>query len=438
MEAPTLKQIENLTPSDFDCHPIWVGVHNNDFGEPWYDQSDEQTYRPWTGPLPFPGKDRFAIFLVATSFCLADGSVYPGYFNPASDDWDLPLQPRRMKDGSYTKPLQWSARRGGSPLSVLALLRPVIFIADRAFGFHLLRDPERRKASVQSFYSAIGKSPNAVFPVRFHADPGYFNGIVAGKMDGFYSFPLDKQPEIDTGESLLNSNGGAISGYQKEQQVGTSAQPTVEVIGKLEMPSGEQVVTPLLKQSPDLSLEDFQRHPVWVRVQNLDANEPWYGLADAFTFRPWTGALPVDAEKVHARIAAVFVLRDGSEFPGYVRAVPEGWPDLLPPPTTTKSGKAHQQESPRSRFGGSQLAIFEQQLPSIFVGHQRFGFWRGLQLDTYEEIRQSFYKAVGKEPDSIFPIRFYGTPGLATGIVTGELNGFYCVKLGALPFKIEC
>lgn len=208
MEMPVLKQIEDLSHSDFVLHPVWVGVHNNDIDEPWYDQSNEQTYRPWTGPLPFPG---VPIFFVAATFCLADGSVYPGYFNPASKDWDAPLPPRRMRDGSYAKPQQWSARRGGSVLSVLALHRPAIFIGERTFGFHLLRDLERRKANVQSFYKSIGKPPNAVFPVRFHAEPAYFDGIVAGRMDGFYSFPLDKQPEIDNGERFLNETANDTS-----------------------------------------------------------------------------------------------------------------------------------------------------------------------------------------------------------------------------------
>ena len=203
---PVLKQIEDLSRSDFELHSVWVGVHNNDSGEPWYAQSNEQTYRPWTGSLPFPDRGQFPIFFVAATFCMADGSVYPGYFNPASKDWDAPLPPRRMRDGNFTLPHQWSARRGGSPLSVLSLLRPVIFIGGQAFGFHLLRDPDRRKASVQSFYNAIGTPPDAVFPVRFHADPAYFNGIIAGTMDGFYSFPLDKQPEIDNGERFLSGS----------------------------------------------------------------------------------------------------------------------------------------------------------------------------------------------------------------------------------------
>ena len=203
---PILKQIEDLTRSDFELHPVWVGVHNNNIDQPWYAQSDEQTYRPWTGPLPFSSGGQFPIFFVAASFYLADGTVYSGYFNPASKDWDAPLPPRKMRDGTYAKPPQWSARRGGSLLSVLSLLRPVIFIGERTFGFHLLRDLERRKESVQSFYNAIGKPPGAVFPVRFHADPAYFNGITAGEMHGLYSFPLDKQPEIDNGELFLSGS----------------------------------------------------------------------------------------------------------------------------------------------------------------------------------------------------------------------------------------
>jgi hypothetical protein len=431
---PELKQSGDLTGADFERHPVWISARSYDADESWSEASNERTYRPWTGSLPL---EEQGSCLLAATFRLADGSTYPGYFSPQFEDWDAPLPPRKMKDGSFAKPLQWSARRGGSPLSILALHRPVIFVEGRAFGFHLLRHPERRKKNIQSFYAAIGKRPEEVFPVRFRSDPDYFKGITSGVMDGFYSFPLDKQPEIDTGEGLCKGNVEAKSEYDNEQRLNGSVQQTVEETEKLKMPGGAKVAVPELKQSPDLSLEDFQRHTVWVRVHNLDTNERWYELADAFTFRPWSGALPVDSEKVYVRIAASFVLRDGSEFPGYVRAVSNGWADLVPSPTTTKSGKPHQQGSPRSRFGGSQLAIFQQQLPTIFVGDQRFDFWRGLQLKDYEEIRQSFYRAVGKEPNAIFPIHFRGTPGLATGIVTGELSGFYRVKLGAIPFKIE-
>ena len=49
----------------------------------------------------------------------------------------------------------------------------------------------------------LERGPNAVFPVRFYADSNLAIGIVEGHIDGFYSFPLDKPFEIDTGESLL-------------------------------------------------------------------------------------------------------------------------------------------------------------------------------------------------------------------------------------------
>ena len=51
-QRPELKQFSDLTPSDFERHPIWVDCHVVDYDEPWYDDTDEETYRPWAGPLP--------------------------------------------------------------------------------------------------------------------------------------------------------------------------------------------------------------------------------------------------------------------------------------------------------------------------------------------------------------------------------------------------
>ena len=202
-----MKQEYKLCASDFVRHPVWIGVHNYDYGESWYEQTDEQTFRPWIDPLPFPNIRGIA--RVAATFELADGGVYSGHFSPQPENWDEPLPPRRMRDGNYTKPVQWSARRGGSPLSILALHSPAIFIDGQVFGFHLLREP-RRKAAVQAFYAAIKKSPAAVFPVRFYADPSLASGIISGRMDGFFSFPLDKPFVIDTGAALLNDEAESI------------------------------------------------------------------------------------------------------------------------------------------------------------------------------------------------------------------------------------
>lgn len=202
--APDMKQEYDLTEQDFLRYPVWIGVHNHDYGQPWYDKADEQTVRPWTEPLPFAEKRGIA--LVKGTFELADGSTYPGFFSAVGHNWDEPIPGRRMKNGTYTKPLQWSARRTGGPLTILALQRPVIFVGGQLFDFHLRRPP-RRKPYIKKFYTAIGKPPEAVFPARFFADAGLSTRIVEGRMDGFFTFPLDQPHEIDTGKMLLLEPG---------------------------------------------------------------------------------------------------------------------------------------------------------------------------------------------------------------------------------------
>jgi hypothetical protein len=206
MDAALLKDQTSLLRADFGRYPVWVRVQDYDRERPWYRNSTEQTYRPWDGPLPLQPRSQFHLALVAASFRLSNGDSYPGYLNPATPEWDLPLAPRKMKDGTYTTSKQWSARRGGSPLSILAIHRPVIFIGERAYDFQLRRDLDRRKLHILDVYAAIDKRPGEVFPVTFSADPALFSGIVGGHIDGFYSFPLDKPFEIDRGENYLRDS----------------------------------------------------------------------------------------------------------------------------------------------------------------------------------------------------------------------------------------
>src|SRR5579863_2839075 len=182
MRPPLMKDQALLTQIDFDRFPVWVRVQDYDRDEPWCEEATEQTYRPWTGPLPLEPTSQFCLVVLAASFRLSNGESLPGYFQPATEEWDRPLPPRKMKDGTFAKPLQWSARRGGTPLSILAIHSPAVFINDQAYDFHLRRDPERRKKSVLEFYTAIGKRPEEVFPVEFSADTGLFKGIVSGRL----------------------------------------------------------------------------------------------------------------------------------------------------------------------------------------------------------------------------------------------------------------
>jgi hypothetical protein len=143
-----------------------------------------------------------------------------------------------------------------------------------------------------------------------------------------------------------------------------------------------------LKQFGELEVEDFQRHPVWISCHTADYGRPWYEDTDEETFRPYTGQLPVDASEGSLLIRAVIELRDGSRYPGFV--------------------------TPGSGLGTQQ--------PQVFVNGRRFGFWGGV-AGIPEAAQRDLYAALGKEHDAIFPLRFAADPGLATGMVKGQLDG---------------
>jgi hypothetical protein len=201
--TPILKEQWSLKPTDFEHHPVWVRAIDYDREEPWFQEITEQIYRPWDGPLPIDPKSQFPFVLLASSFRFLDGNSYSGYIQPVTEEWDAPVPPRKMKDGSFTETKHWSARHGDTPLSILALHSPVIFIEGKAHDFHLRRDPERRRRDVLDFYAAVGKRPEEVFPVEFSAEPTLFKGIVSGRIDGFYAFPLNRPFEIDRGDLYL-------------------------------------------------------------------------------------------------------------------------------------------------------------------------------------------------------------------------------------------
>lgn len=204
MTRPELKEDALITREDLERHPVWVRARDYDQDEPWYESCDEQTFRPWIAELPAKSDSQFPFFRLAAVIRFANGDQFPGKLNSVSPQWDNPLPPRKMRDGNYAPSKQWSARRGGSPLSILALQSPVIFIAGKSFDFHLRRNPENRAAQVKGFFEAVGLAPAQVFPIEFASSPAYFDGIVSGRLEGFFSFPLDKPYEIDRGDGFLS------------------------------------------------------------------------------------------------------------------------------------------------------------------------------------------------------------------------------------------
>ena len=73
--------------------------------------------------------------------------------------------------------------------------------------------------------------------------------------------------------------------------------------------------------------------------------------------------------------------------------------------------------------------------PRIFVNHQQFSFWGGRSGVPWEK-RHTFYGLLGGTPENIFPIRFRADKNLATGILTGEVKGFYKL-ISKQPVQIE-
>lgn len=159
---PILKQFGDLTPADFEKHPVWASVHGLDCNEPWYDDTDEETFRPWTGKLPVSSEA--GMFLVRARLTLADGRVLDGFVTPQTS----------------SEPLD------------LGIIQPQIFLpsATRSdfWDGMFKRDPKVRKI----VYLELGKDAKAIFPIQFAAEEGLAKGHVAGTIPGFCWRPKNK------------------------------------------------------------------------------------------------------------------------------------------------------------------------------------------------------------------------------------------------------
>jgi hypothetical protein len=190
---PELKRWASFVRGDLDRHPLWVDVHTADFGKPWYDSCDEDTYRPWNDLLPADADEN--ILVASACFETRSGIQFPGFFCPAGENWDAPIV-RVVRGGGTIRLRSMTERNGASPLTLDLLLRPAIFIGAERFDFvGGLRgvSADRR----QAFYAAIGKKPEEVFPLRFAAASGLVKGTAAGELRGFYRLVPRHAPEVE-------------------------------------------------------------------------------------------------------------------------------------------------------------------------------------------------------------------------------------------------
>jgi hypothetical protein len=150
---PLLKQFGDLTLSDLGTHAVWIGCHIADYDEPWYDATDEETFRPRTGVLPAEPSE--GMLLVRATAVLADGSQLAGFLTPAFDEGDL------------------------------GTVQPHIFVNGQQFSFWggMFGIPIEKRTS---FYKVIGKTAEQTFPMIIKADEGLTTGVQEAEVHGFY------------------------------------------------------------------------------------------------------------------------------------------------------------------------------------------------------------------------------------------------------------
>ena len=130
-----------------------------------YDDTDEETFRPWLGDFPVGAEETF---LVSARLIFADGAKFHGFVTPADSCEGI---------------------RG------MGRIQPQVFAPSGerfAFWHGAFRDAE----SERRFYYAFAKTTEQVFPVRFHPLDGLTSCVAAGAIPGFLSIPDGDSVEI--------------------------------------------------------------------------------------------------------------------------------------------------------------------------------------------------------------------------------------------------
>lgn len=166
--APELVQLRDLTIDHFRRHPVWVGAHAMDHDEPWYEDTDEETFRPWLGGCPVNPEG--GTFLARARLVLANGTVMSGFATPAPGDTP-------------------------EDEAALGTMQPHVFLPDGPAGFWHGAVPEQKGAHAR-LYIGLGRAPGEIFPIAFSIEEGLAEGVTAGTIDGFYYLPESGQPPI--------------------------------------------------------------------------------------------------------------------------------------------------------------------------------------------------------------------------------------------------
>ncbi len=158
---PLLRQFGELSPADFIAHQVWIACHSADYDEPWYDDTDEETFRPWNGPLPVGPEE--GMLLVRAQMTLADRRSFAGFITPQHD----------------SEPLH------------LGAIQPQLFLPSGTrtdFWDGMSKRTDQRRDIV---YAELGRDRSAIFPIQFQAYDGLATGHISGEIPGFCWCPAD-------------------------------------------------------------------------------------------------------------------------------------------------------------------------------------------------------------------------------------------------------
>jgi len=148
------------------------------------------------------------------------------------------------------------------------------------------------------------------------------------------------------------------------------------------------------KQVYDLKLEDFDQHPIWEFALDEEGQEG----QDEATVRPYSSAGPANPEDGTLVVRARFTLADGTTMHGYLT-------------------------SPFGEFSG--LGTIQ---PQIITPEGPVSFWFGVLKPAKKDLAQC-YKRLGRNAESIFPLRFQSEVEVVGGPFTGELDGFLYMEM---------
>jgi hypothetical protein len=163
MDKPILKQFIELNENDFINNPVWVQCHIIDYDQPWYEETDEKTFRPWDKELPV--NPDYAMYLIQTTFTANNGITYTGFITPNGNAFGE---------------------------NDLGLVQPQIFGKDGKIVSFWMGMFKYENEKIREIYANLNLSPNDLFPIKFASTQKLSKGYVEGIINGFLLMKDDK------------------------------------------------------------------------------------------------------------------------------------------------------------------------------------------------------------------------------------------------------